>query len=266
MIDSRMKLVMLILVGLALVSGCKSPFVKNDDSRQIRKKLDTGHKLLAKSKDKEALAAFREASELDPKCFPTHYEIIDSLIHSEMEEEAIPFIERAISIPPDSKSKHDLLEDKSRDSDFYTRFGDCYASLERIDKAEEKYQKAVDLNPDNAWAYNNWGYMYADLNIKQEKALMLAKKADKLNPENASILDSVGWAYFRLGKHEEAQKTLEKSVRLDPDSAEIRYHLGCIYDKLGYRDAAMIEYHKAIAISPGYEEPEECLKKYGKQP
>ena len=106
--------------------------------------------------------------------------------------------------------------------------------------------------------------MYADLGIKLDKALNLIKKALELDPENGAILDSMGWAYYRLGNYEMAQKTLEKAVKLEPNEKELRFHLGCVYEKLGYNNSAIIEFNKALALYPGYKEAQEALKRIQK--
>jgi Flp pilus assembly protein TadD len=58
------------------------------------------------------------------------------------------------------------------------------------------------------------------------------------DPTNGYYLDSIGWAYFKLGKLDEAEKNLSEAARLHPDSAAVQEHLGELYQKRGQSEQA----------------------------
>ena len=254
------------MLGLVLISGCKPHLGKSATSRQADRIIGAAADYLQNGKEAKAIAAFRKASDLDSRNFNTQQKIVENLVVEGKCKEAIPFIRRAIDLPPDGRDKRDLFEDKRRDSAMYTILGDCYNKPHMIEQAEESYGQAVKLDNTNATAYNDWAYMYADLGIKKRDALRLAKKAEYLDPESPEIIDTVGWAYYQLGRYREAREALEKAVKLEPNSAEIRYHLGCACEELGDHAAALVEYHKAIALFPDYKEAKNSLKKFSKNP
>ena len=78
------------------------------------------------------------------------------------------------------------------------------AQLELLDLHEQDMRKLIEIEPDNAHAYNALGYTLADKTDRLEEALILISKANALLPDNPFILDSMGWIHFRLGDHEKA--------------------------------------------------------------
>ena len=93
-------------------------------------------------------------------------------------------------------------------------------------------EKVLELQPDHAEALNYIGYTWADKNMHLEKALEYIFKANELKPDNGFIIDSLGWAYYRLGDFQQAVRELERSVELMPDDPHIFDHLGDVYRSL----------------------------------
>lgn len=107
---------------------------------------------------------------------------------------------------------------------------------------------------------NNLGYFLADENRNLQEALKLTQKAAKLRPDDGTVLDSLGWAQFRLKRYDEAQKTLLRAVALLPDSAEVRYHLGAAYSALGRKAEARVELRKSLVLDNNMTEAAILLK------
>ena len=80
-------------------------------------------------------------------------------------------------------------------------------------EAEEQFKKVLASDPEHASALNYLGYMLADQKCKLEEALGYIKQAVDLDPANGAYLDSLGWAYFRLGKYDLAEENLTKAPR-----------------------------------------------------
>jgi len=109
------------------------------------------------------------------------------------------------------------------------------------------FRKVLVGDPQNATALNYLGYMLADRGIKLEEALGLIRKAVDLDPANGAYLDSLGWAYFKLGKYESAEDSLIKAAqRIDTDPT-VQDHLGDLYQKTGRLKLAAAHWERAIS-------------------
>ncbi|MFH1665799.1 MAG: tetratricopeptide repeat protein [Candidatus Omnitrophota bacterium] len=112
-------------------------------------------------------------------------------------------------------------------------------------------------------AYNYLGYIYVEDGKDLERAALLIKKAVDMDPENGAYLDSLGWAYYKLGMLDEALEQIKKAVERIPDDAIIRSHLGDIYFAKGDRTAALVEWQKALDMDPGNRELRGKIKRGG---
>ena len=117
----------------------------------------------------------------------------------------------------------------------------------RYDVAEEAFRKILAAHPDDAMTLNYLGYMLADRGVKLEEALALIKKAVDIDPANGAYLDSLGWAYFKLGKYELAEDNLTKaaSQRMGADPT-VQDHLGDLYQKTGHLKLAAAHWERAL--------------------
>jgi len=118
----------------------------------------------------------------------------------------------------------------------------------QFEKAEESLLKVLELSPDDPLALNNLAYMYLENDVNISKALKMVRQALTLDPENGAYLDTLGWAYYKLGKYKEARKQIEKSLKLaDREDKGIIYdHYGNVLIKLGKKKEAVEAYRNAI--------------------
>ena len=124
------------------------------------------------------------------------------------------------------------------------------AKMDRIDLHERDMRKLIEIEPDNAHAYNAFGYTLADKTDRLEEAMALIKKANALLPDNPFILDSMGWVHFRLGNNGKAIEYL--MLALDArQNAEIAAHLGEVLWVTGNREEARKIWDKGIEWDPG---------------
>ncbi len=98
-------------------------------------------------------------------------------------------------------------------------------------------------------ALNYLGYMWAEEGQNLSEAVDLVKKAVALEPNNGAYVDSLGWAYFKLGEYEAARGHLEKAAQLVGDDAVVFEHLGDLYLALGRRALAAESYQRAMALA-----------------
>ncbi len=123
--------------------------------------------------------------------------------------------------------------------------------------SEESLRRVLAADPNNATALNNLGYFLVERNERLEEALGMIQKAVNSDPTNSSFLDSLGWAYFKLGKLDDAERSLTEAARRDPTSSTVQEHLGDLYQKRGKTVEARAAWQKALALST---EPDETAR------
>ena len=123
--------------------------------------------------------------------------------------------------------------------------------------AEKDFQQALKLSPDNYQVLNYLGYSWVDQGVNLDQALEMIRKAVSLRPRDGYIVDSLGWAYYRLGRYEEAATQLEKAIVLSPSDPTINDHLGDAYWKTDRKLEAKFQWARALEMKP---EPDELAK------
>ncbi len=144
--------------------------------------------------------------------------------------------------------------------------GTSYERSKQWDKAEPDLKKALELVPDGlpagkAQVMNYLAYSWVDQNINIEEAFKMLTQAVELAPRDGMIIDSLGWAYYRMGRYEDAVRELEKAVELKPGDATINDHLGDAYWKVGRKLEAKFQWDHAKVSDPEHEELVKILKK-----
>src|SRR5437660_10141657 len=124
--------------------------------------------------------------------------------------------------------------------------GSTFEREKRYADAEEQFKKVVASDPEHASALNYLAYMLADQNTKLEEALGYIKRAVDLDPANGAYLDSLGWAYFRLGKYELAEDNLLKASQKINTDPTVHDHLGDLYQKTGRLKLAATNWERAL--------------------
>ncbi|TIX05152.1 MAG: tetratricopeptide repeat protein [Mesorhizobium sp.] len=132
---------------------------------------------------------------------------------------------------------------------FYQR-GIAYERLKEWPKAEPNFRKALELFPDQPQVLNYLGYSWVDMNINLEEGLQMIQKAVDLKPSDGYIVDSLGWAYFRLGRFEDAVREMERAVSLKPEDPVLNDHLGDAYWRVGRRLEATFQWNQARDLKP----------------
>jgi len=130
----------------------------------------------------------------------------------------------------------------------------------QFDLMERELRQLIKLAPDNQHAYNALGYSFADRNLRLQEAFDLISKANQLAPDDPYILDSLGWVEFRLGRLDQALKTLQRAYGIKVD-AEIAAHLGELLWKLGRHDEAKKLWRSANEKDPKNETLKSTLQR-----
>lgn len=151
--------------------------------------------------------------------------------------------------------------DRSHWTLFYYR-GSAYERAKEWAKAEADLKQALELVPDSqpsgkAQVLNYLAYSWVDNHQNIDEAFRMLKRAVELSPRDGMIIDSLGWAHYRLGHYEEAVRELEKAIELKPGDPVINDHLGDAYWKIGRHLEARFQWQHAKDSNP---EPDDLAK------
>jgi len=144
-------------------------------------------------------------------------------------------------------NKCDQLSTRPEDKQFVAFLrGSDLERQKKYDQAEEVFRKILVEDPQNAAVLNYLGYMLADRGVKLDEALNMIKKAVEIEPSNGAYLDSLGWAYFKLGKYDQAEDNLTKASQHIGTDPTVQEHLGDLYQKTGRLKLAAAHWEQAI--------------------
>ena len=224
------------------------------EARDISKALDAAHKAAdAYPKDRSILIAqallFGENAQADQAVsqlralldgsaadFEIQLDIAQVYEESKRWTDAEQAIHAAEKIQPDSSGKQ------------MTGFlmGAIFERQKKYDQAEEEFRKVLNANPRNTSTLNYYGYMLADRGIRLEEAIDLIKRALADDPNNAAYQDSLGWAYFKQDKLDDAEAMLRKAITREGHDPTILSHLGDVYAKMGKDSLAEAQWQKSL--------------------
>ena len=124
--------------------------------------------------------------------------------------------------------------------------GAMYEKLKKFEQAEAEFGKVLKIDPDNVAALNYLGYMLVDRDVRVQEAYEMIKKAVDKEPNNGAYLDSLGWAYFRLDKLDQAEEYLKRAIEQTKRDPAVHDHIAEVYAKQGkFKDAVI---HWEIAV------------------
>ena len=137
---------------------------------------------------------------------PTIYELLDYatfLKNNEKYEESIKYYSRVLSLIKKNNPLYAQVIDGR---------GVAYERTNKWDKAQTDLMNSLNASPNDALVINYLAYSWIEKGVNIKKALEMLKKANKLKPDNGYIIDSLGWALFKLKNYAEAKKYLELAV------------------------------------------------------
>ncbi|MBX9758533.1 MAG: tetratricopeptide repeat protein [Beijerinckiaceae bacterium] len=163
----------------------------------------------------------------------------------------------------DTYSKALALSEKTGRADWTTYYfrGVSFERSKRWPQAEADFKKALEIYPDQPLVLNYLGYSWVDQGINLDEAFRMLRKAVDLRPEDGYIVDSLGWAYYRLGKYEDAVRELERAIELKPADPVINDHLGDAYWQIGRKLEARFQWNHARDLNPEPEDLPKILRK-----
>jgi tetratricopeptide (TPR) repeat protein len=139
-----------------------------------------------------------------------------------------------------------VAKESPRDTGTLFALADVYADAGRNGDAERVLRQVIAAEPGNANALNYLGYMLAVRGDQLDEAIDLVQRALKSEPDNGAYLDSLGWAYFRRGDLDQAEKYLVAAAKQLPENSEVQDHLGDLFARRGRLADAITAWTRAL--------------------
>ena len=217
-------------------------------SIEIRKAIN----LNALEKVEEAKAVLEKLAAADPNDIRPLDALGGIMRAQKRHAEAVDYYSRAINL---------VVKPEKRHWTFYYSRGTSYERLKKWPQAEVDLQKALQLYPDQPLVLNYLGYSWIDQNRNLKEGMKLIEKAVSLKPDDGYIVDSLGWAHYRLGNFKEAVKHLERAVELRPEDPVLNDHLGDALWKVGREREARFQWNQSLSLKPEPDDAEKTKKK-----
>ena len=187
----------------------------------------------------KAVNILKEMVDENPKRSDAAIALADVLRRNERFDESVKFYDVAIGRTAGFEARHWTL--------FYSR-GVMLERTKQWPRAEADFLHALELQPDQPLVLNYLGYSWVEQGMNLERAMRLIERAVALRPTDGYIVDSLGWAHYRLGDFENAVKNLERAVELRADDPIITDHLGDIYWKVGRQNEARFQWERSLVL------------------
>lgn len=172
----------------------------------------------------------------------------NELIQAGYTEQARELLDNALNKYP---NETDLLFSRVL---LYDNLGDRQGS-------ERDLRQIIRMKPDDSRALNHLGYMLADQTDRYEEALELLERAIAISPEDPAIIDSLGWAQYKLGRYEEALANLQRAYAVFPDH-EVASHVGEVLWMMGRKEEAVEVWREALEAQPDSELIREVVERF----
>ena len=162
----------------------------------------------------------------------------------------------------DSAEKLSIAPDE-KEAVYFLR-GAMLEKQKNFEAAEAEFQKILKIDPANAGALNYLGYMLVDKNVRVAEGLAMIQKALDQDPHNGAYLDSIGWAYYRLDKLEEAAKYLQMALEKTSKDPTVHDHMADVFFKQGKLKEAISSWERSLtewaAVAPSDKDEVEISK------
>ncbi|MDC1151575.1 tetratricopeptide repeat protein [Pelagibacteraceae bacterium] len=154
-----------------------------------------------------------------------------------------------------------IINNINKDHSLYSQATDgrgvAYERIGEWDKAEKDLLASLEANPNQAYVINYLAYSWIEQGVQIEKSLNMLETANKLRSNDPFIIDSLGWALFKLKRYKESKSYLQTAVRLMPGDPIVNDHYGDVLWKNGNEIQARYYWNYVLNLK----KTEESLKK-----
>ncbi|MFK7746729.1 MAG: tetratricopeptide repeat protein [Roseobacter sp.] len=220
-----------------------------------------------------AIAVYKEVPAADPAYHAAELGRAAALRRSDKPEAAIEVLEQLARSHGDLATVQSALGDAMRQQD---RFDEAIVAYDRAlaisertggsswfllyaraisherlgswDAAERDFRAALEINPGQPQVLNYLGYSLVEKQIKLDEALEMIERAVTTSPDSGYIIDSLGWALYRLGRYDEAVPHMERAVELMAVDPVVNDHLGDVYWAVGRIREAEFQWARALSF------------------
>ncbi len=199
-----------------------------------------------------AIEALTQLAEANPDLRRVHRRLGDTLRSLERHEEASEVYDRVVAM---------IDEPVPSDWSLYFVRGITLERTDRWEAAEADFRQSLALNPGQPQVLNYLGYSLVDMGEKLDEALDMIERAVAAQPDSGYIVDSLGWAMYRLGRYDEAITHMERAVELMPVDPIINDHLGDVYWAVGREMEARFQWRRALSFDPEPDDAERIRAK-----
>ncbi|MGH9755504.1 MAG: tetratricopeptide repeat protein, partial [Blastocatellia bacterium] len=217
-----------------------------------------GEMLCERGKYTEALASYERAEHgLPPGGEALRKRLADSL-NSLAAKFIWPNDKRIVYLPESERILSKVVEWLPDKGNAWYNLGATFQFARKLDQAIAAYNRAIELDPKDAYPHNGLGAVYRDLG-RSEEAMAAYSRAIELDPKFAIPHNNLGNVYRDLSRNDEAITAYGRAIELDLKFAYPHNGLGNVYRDLGRREEAMAAYGRAIELDPKFADPHNNL-------
>jgi len=158
----------------------------------------------------------------------------------------------------------EIIQEITKDHSLYSKATDgrgvAYERVGEWDKAEKDLLSSLESDPDQAYVINYLAYSWIEQGVKIAKSLKMLEKANNLKPDDPYIIDSLGWALFKLERYNDAKNYLQSAVKLMPADPIINDHYGDVLWKNGKKIQARYYWNYVLNLKNTEEELKDDIK------
>jgi tetratricopeptide (TPR) repeat protein len=208
--------------------------------------------LRSQGKSDAAIEALQTLSRSHGDLLGVQFALADLLRAEERFDEAEVAYSAAIDLSQAAKAENWVL---------YFYRGICHEQSKDWAPAEADFRKALELNATQPQVLNYLGYGLVDRGEKLDEALGMIEKAVAADPEQGYIIDSLAWAYFKLGRYADAMEPMERASLLEPVDPIVTDHLGDVYWMNDRKLEARFQWRRALSFEPAEADQKRILRK-----
>jgi tetratricopeptide (TPR) repeat protein len=223
-----------------------------DAPAYVTAELGRADALAAEDRSDAAIEALEQLTKAYPDLIETWVALGDIYRHKERFEDSIRVYDKAVALIDTPLPEHWVV--------FYAR-GICHERAKQWDNAEADFRQALALNPDQPQVLNYIGYSFVEMNENLDEAMSMIERAARARPDEGAIIDSLGWALYRLGRYREAEVQMERAIELMPVDAVVNDHLGDVYWAVGRFREAEFQWKRALSFKPETEEVADRIRR-----
>jgi len=208
--------------------------------------------LLKEEKSEQALKILARAyDKLSEKSIYEKFDYAKFLKNNDQFEDSIKFYTEIIQTIKKDHSLYPKVTDER---------GVAYERMGEWDKAEKDLLSSLKASPDQAYVINYLAYSWIEKGVKIEQSLTMLKRANSLKSDDPYIIDSLGWALFKLERYHDSKDYLQSAVKLMPADPIINDHYGDVLWKNGNKMQARYYWKYVLNLEDAEEDLKDRIK------